>query len=482
MNHMNEKISFEGFVYVSNVLLPQITLQKTDKNLVNFIQIKKTGTFKIFVNFENKSVSIIQEELFYQFFINGKLSYSSVFPQQNPLEFRNIRISGQKSTKEFNKEFSIFEFKIFDKDPSKMNDNSIEFFNLKFHVFNESIWKIDLMKPKNPILEIVFNYFKVLVSKFSLQSYQIKESTPHSVVSVICKFDKLIVNFKNQTTLEETLILDFTKILQIKFHSNSFEMLMSNLKRLKFNFEVKLKNEIEKYFLFVQFVQGKSFIIHESQEINTDPYFSGKFPFSEDMDFQRTRVGYNVKSFCDVKRNYQPSSKKLSRKSNLICEEHLPSIPEISHLDTESIQNSPSVQEISLNEFKKAKEIKETNQLSKEHFQKNPAEIPQGDGHSKKESKHKSFIYVPNIQNIGEVSEVPLFLVKNSTVSSWSVENVCQWIRRIGSVYEDKKYDSIFRENGIDGIALINMDKSDLKKWESNSWEKESKSCLKLTN
>jgi hypothetical protein len=451
---MNEKISFEGFVYVSNVLLPQITLQKTDKNLVNFIQIKKNGIFKIFVNFENKSVSLMSEELFYQFFINGKLSYSSVFPQQNPLEFRNIRVSGQKSTKEFNKEFSIFEFKIFDKDPSKLNDNSIEFFNLKFHVFNESIWKIDLMKPKNPILEIVFNYFRVLVSKFSLQSYQIKESTPHSVVSVICKFDKLIFNFKNQTTLEETLILDFTKILQIKFHSNSFEILMSNLKRLTFYFDVKLKNVIEKYFLFVQFVQGKSFIIHENQEINTDPYFSGKFPCS-----------YNVKSFCDVKRNYKPreSSEKLSRKSNLICEENLPSIPEISHLDTESVQNSPSVQEISLNEFKHAKEIKEINQHLKEDFQKNPAEIPLGDGHSKKESKHKSFIYVPNIQKIGEVSEVPLLLVKNSTVSSWSVEMVCQWIRRIGSVYEDKKYDSMFRENGIDGIALIKMDKSDLK-------------------
>jgi hypothetical protein len=50
-----------------------------------------------------------------------------------------------------------------------------------------------------------------------------------------------------------------------------------------------------------------------------------------------------------------------------------------------------------------------------------------------------------------------------SHVSSWSVEKVCQWIRRLGSIYEDKKFDSLFTENGIDGNALMHMDKSDLK-------------------
>jgi hypothetical protein len=41
----------------------------------------------------------------------------------------------------------------------------------------------------------------------------------------------------------------------------------------------------------------------------------------------------------------------------------------------------------------------------------------------------------------------------------WSVEKVCQCIRRIESVYEDKKYDSMFRENGIDGFAVMNIEK-----------------------
>jgi hypothetical protein len=53
--------------------------------------------------------------------------------------------------------------------------------------------------------------------------------------------------------------------------------------------------------------------------------------------------------------------------------------------------------------------------------------------------------------------------LKFSSNSSWSDEKVCQWIRRLGSVYVDKKFDSLFTENGIDGNALMHMDKSDFK-------------------
>jgi hypothetical protein len=71
--------------------------------------------------------------------------------------------------------------------------------------------------------------------------------------------------------------------------------------------------------------------------------------------------------------------------------------------------------------------------------------------------ENKEVIYISDSLEDEEVSNAP----KIYSVHSWSVEKVCQWIR-IESVYEDKKYDSMFRENGIDGFALMNMEKCNL--------------------
>jgi hypothetical protein len=52
---------------------------------------------------------------------------------------------------------------------------------------------------------------------------------------------------------------------------------------------------------------------------------------------------------------------------------------------------------------------------------------------------------------------------EKSDVELWSVEKVCKWIRRIGAVYEEKKYDHLFQQNEINGAALMNMTNGDLK-------------------
>jgi hypothetical protein len=67
------------------------------------------------------------------------------------------------------------------------------------------------------------------------------------------------------------------------------------------------------------------------------------------------------------------------------------------------------------------------------------------------------------ISGFGEVPNFQWSVEKFSSNSSWSIEKVCQWRRRLGSVYVDKKFDSLFTENGIDGNALMHMDKSDFK-------------------
>jgi hypothetical protein len=59
---------------------------------------------------------------------------------------------------------------------------------------------------------------------------------------------------------------------------------------------------------------------------------------------------------------------------------------------------------------------------------------------------------------------------KSSDVISWSVEDVCKWVRRIGSVYVDMKLESIFKENLIDGEALMSITNGDLKEMGFNLW------------
>jgi hypothetical protein len=511
----SEKLLFSAEVLDSKVGLPQVRIKRTKIITEYIVKIYNPDTFKILIHTEG--VTPTSSNKFFKLILNGGLNQSSKFSPKEVLEINCeiLKGIGRKNFSHTNiHEFSVFQIKIY----NSQETNENEIYTLSFRFYPESIyWTTKLLGSKNSFLIKFARLFNSAISFFSQTKFTISGDIPIKLSS-FCDFEKF--SFK---ITDDLVHLRYSEISMIFLMRTSMIINMKNSTSYTFDFEGKCFQDIDHLLNFISFIYGTEIIGLSScpklymdidlvdstlipcqkelciQQKNYLAYFTSigkkkvfkividlhKIEISQFGQSMTLKVLINGKNFSthsistvgriDIDLVYKegpiyfnPYDKielkfYLTDKPNIFQNElffrHkiflikgvLPEYEIDDHEDKNFPKTHQNQVDLNLLEFPQIPELNSTEIIPEQSEMQSFPEIPNEELYE--DSLEKSEI--PEIPN--EDSNKP------SGVSSWSVDRVCQWIRRLGSVYEDKKYDSIFRENGIDGNALLNIEKNDLK-------------------
>jgi hypothetical protein len=512
----SQKLSFSGEVLDSKIGLPQAEIKREDNFTEYLVKVYNPDTFKILIHTEGATPT--SSNKFFKFFLNANvLKQSSYFSPKEVLEINCtiLKSNGKKKTLKSKRilNFSNFKIKIY----NNKDQNENEIYTLNFLLFNESIyWATKLVKSTDSPLKMLVGLFNSAISLFSEIKFTISGDIP--ILSSYCTPNNFSFNIS-----KEFVDLEYSEISNIYLMRNSMVINMKNSISYTFYFEAKNLQLLDHLLNFISFIYGTKIIGLSSCPklyMDIDLVDSSLFPCQKELCIQQknylayfTSIGKKkeFKIILDLYKIEIPEFEKLVTLKVFINGELFSthSISTVGRIEIDLSLQRPihfnSSDEIELKFYKTDK----TNIFQDELFfrhkmslvsQENEFDDKENSPSTKSEdlnldfpqipfleqnspSRHQNqedlnlleFPQIPELKNseiIHEKSElqsfpeIPEFYEdsnKPSGVSSWSVDRVCQWIRRLGSVYEDKKYDSIFRENQIDGKALLNIEKNDLK-------------------
>jgi hypothetical protein len=490
---MTEKLSFSGEVLDSKVGLPQAEIKRTENSTINLVKMYNPETFKILVHTEG--VSLTSSEKFFKFYLNGNVEQSSAFSPKEVLEITiQNRIWKQPFVKELIQKFCVFEIKFYNRQQELLE----EIYTLTFHLFYESrYWGTELANTINPILKSFLEHFKSASSFFSLVEFHSSETIP--VLTSYCTISKFFFKFSN-----EFVFLHFREISNIFLTRNSLKINMRNSKCYTFGFKSKWIKDINHLLNFISFVFGiEIFGLCSFPKLfmDIDLVDFSWIPFQKELCVQQKNY---LQYFTCIEKNaefkilvvdlhtieipqFEQSVMFKVLINSKICYTH--SISNIGRIYFDlSVQRLVSKDEIELLFY----QIDKSNTIEDELFFRHKIYLIEGVLAQEKEFDKKEEQKTPKKQqsqenlNLIEFPKIPELTQspppsskmntlkqfeiqifsetpKKTSISSWSVDTVCQWIRRLGSVYEEKKYDSMFRKFNIDGEALLKIEKNDLK-------------------
>jgi hypothetical protein len=465
---MREVLSFEGEVLNNEVhLSPSFAILKTEK-LFECIHKKFRNQNHANILIHTKGATSETSDKFYKFFFNGKLKHSSYFNPKKILGIPNALPN------EFH-EFFQLKVKIY------MHENSFrEIFTLNFHFFDNSTLKnVNFSIPQmNPMLNNLLTIFEETCSKVSIISFQFEKSGLHLVDSVNCDVEKMIIRIKDKFSCGE-LKLKYSEMEKVSIGKTYFEIIMVNSEYFKFYFDLDLKKKIFLFFNFLNFILGlkvlglKSTILimdvnlvlpsreylkyHREHIVEQRNYLESIFEIEENVDYQLSVS--TVKFMADLNYFYQMV---LYFNGKCISEQFFKPF-ELINIDLKNWVKLKPNDEIELRFFIK-EELKSFGEVVFEQKIKLQRRITNETNHP----PQNEFKLDCEVNSGSQVEEIPS--ISHLDIRSWKVDHVCKWIKRLGSTYEDKRYDKIFRENRIDGNALINMEMRTLKELGVNIW------------
>jgi hypothetical protein len=479
---MTPQLCFEGEI-ISKTPYNQVIIKKTNNSIEYVVNIKEDfGEFTFLVHSidtkidqstkkqedeEGKISSTDSESLneaatkfkFYKLEKSEKLLKSSLFSPTTTLEIPIHILEPKKQIDQF---FEKFEIKIFNDCISK------EVFRLTFNVFIGVYFKKkDSIKSASQE-----SSWKILMKQFNSLLCEIPmiESKTKNRVDIFFEIQKVSILNK-----QEQGIYVFKGYKSVVLGNTSIEFI-SNKDKFKYEFEIQYYKHLEKLFQFIQ-------LFHDFEFVNlTNSQISLKFGKSEIMeDFKeipnnsqpivRDSLKESGKNFqyppivvkTEVMKDFETSNNPLSK-----------DIPRVRDSIKESSGNSQLPPKVVKTEI--MKEFEEVQNSNKSQYQPNFLD-----------SLKETFQFDENLQSLPKIEEMkdleeiqtldkyflPITrdsIQKSSNVLSWSVDEVCKWVRRIGSVYVDMKLESIFRENLIDGEALMSISNGDLKEMGFELW------------
>jgi hypothetical protein len=483
---MNEILRFEGEVRLPNLSLPQVIFTTKHNTFESIARIpKKTNNCTVLIHTEGATSTTTDK--FYKFYTNGTLTNSSFFSPKKIFLISNVSIPKRiKADTDPNTAFKseLFEIKIF----SSNLEDSKEIYTLRIHLFRESFFlNVQyLLDSQNPSIWSNFmNNFKLLCSKFSLLSFEVSGRTVQ-ISSSLCEMKKFVL----QRNKNKPLIVKFKDIEMIKMTMPSSFYIQTKVKqKLSFTFDIGMKDNVSKILSAIQLFRGCTFINYSLPEIEFDLRSENskklcKKEFSVQQqnyseDIIEMEYGKKFEILVNIKEKYSGTKQiqvfqgeenistatRICKGTNVISLEKInpkKSITlKISNQNllvfTHKIHLIEGGKEFSTDETNS--EILEVSEMAENTQNSMIIEIP---------IINPSHVHTMEMTEFNEInhdlheSNEDDSIINELSVYSWSVDQVYKWIRRIGPVYVDTKFGSIFRENKINGNALMEITNSDL--------------------